>query len=262
MRLMTFLSDFGNNSSYVSQMKGIALNMTDATLIDITHNVSPHNIREGAFVLKTSVPYFPTGTVHVAVVDPGVGTARRGIVVATKTQILVGPDNGLLIPAARELGNFQVYEIKNPGILSNSISNTFHGRDVFTPVAAHILNGLYFRDIGPMIKDYVDLHFGTYEITPQTATGNVIYIDSFGNIITNIHGYRISNFLQYGKKLMLFIGDKQVEASFVRSYSYVNKGDFLTTIGSSNHLEISVNQGNAGNMLNVKPGDELKILLG
>jgi len=122
MKIMTFLSDFGNQSSYVSQMKGVAMSMTDARIVDITHDVTPHDIHEGAFVLQTSVPYFPIGTVHVAVVDPGAGTTRRGIVVTTRTQILVGPDNGLLIPAARRLGDFTVYEIANPNLMLNAVS--------------------------------------------------------------------------------------------------------------------------------------------
>ena len=111
MKLITFLTDFGSNSSYVSQMKGVALSITDAKIIDITHDISPHNIKEGAFVLRSSIPFFPIGTVHVAVVDPGVGTSRRGIVITTPSQILVGPDNGLLIPAAKSLGSFTVFEM-------------------------------------------------------------------------------------------------------------------------------------------------------
>ena len=161
MKLMTLLSDFGNKSNYVSQMKGVALSITDTRIEDISHEITPHNIREGAFVLKTSVQYFPVGTVHVAVVDPGVGTARKGLVIATRTQILVGPDNGLLIPAASSMGDFTVYEIANPNIMLNSVSNTFHGRDIFTPVAAHILNGLPFEQIGPIAVSYTHLTLPT-----------------------------------------------------------------------------------------------------
>lgn len=262
MKLMTFLSDFGYKSSYVAQMKGIASTITDASLIDITHNITPHNIREGAFVLKTAASFFPTGTVHVAVVDPGVGTGRRGIVITTNTQIFVGPDNGLLIPAARALGNFSVYEIQNPQLMLNRVSNTFHGRDVFTPVAAHILNGVYFDEIGSKITDYVDLNFGTFEINTQSATGQVIYIDDFGNIITNIDGNRLKILLDYGKKMMAFIGSNKKEILFVKSYDYVKKDEFLAMVGSSNLLEVSINQGNAAEKLKIKPGDQIKILFG
>jgi len=261
MKTLTFLTDFGTKNSYVSQMKGVALTLTDAKIVDITHEITPHDILEGAFTLRSSVPYFPSGTVHVAVVDPGVGSNRRGIVITTPSQILVGPDNGLLIPAAKLLGNFIVYEIQNQDLLLKSISNTFHGRDVFTSVAAHILNGVLFEDIGPIIHDYVNLDLGKSEITDKTAIGKIIYIDSFGNIITNIDGSQIRKFLDYDKKIMIYIAKKRKELMFVKSYICVKKGDILATIGSSNFLEISINQGNAQKKLNAKPGDEIKILL-
>jgi len=260
MKILTFLSDFGTKSNYVSQMKGVALSITDARIIDITHDISPQDIREGAFVLMSSIRHFPIGTVHLAVVDPGVGTIRRGIVITTQTQILVGPDNGLLIPAARNLGNFTVYEITNPNLMSKTISNTFHGRDVFTPVAANILNGILFDQIGPITNHFVDLNFGKFEIINKTATGKIIYIDSFGNIITNIDGDSFRQVLNYDKKIMLFIGEKQLKIPFSKSYNFVKKGEFLVTIGSSNLLEISLNKGNAAKKLQVKPDDDIKIL--
>ncbi|UCF50701.1 MAG: S-adenosyl-l-methionine hydroxide adenosyltransferase family protein [Thermoplasmatales archaeon] len=260
MRLITFLSDFGSNSSYVSQMKGAALSITDATIVDITHDITPHNIREGAFVLSASISFFPTGSVHVAVVDPGVGTDRRGIVITTHSQILIGPDNGLLIPAARKLGDFTVYEITNTNLMLKSISNTFHGRDIFSPIAAHILNGVLFEQIGPIITDFVDLDFGNSEINDKAAKGKVIYIDSFGNIITNIDGLRLSNVLNFDKKVTIFIGKKNLRTQLVRSYNFVKKSEVLATIGSSNLLEIAINQGNAAKKLGIKPNDDIKIL--
>jgi len=259
MKLLTFLSDFGVKSGYVSQMKAVALSMTDAKIVDISHEITPHNISEGAFVLMSSVPFFPTGTVHVAVVDPGVGTPRKAIVIATRTQILVGPDNGLLIPAARSLGEFTVYEIVNPELTLSTVSNTFHGRDVFTPVAAHILNGLLFEQIGPVVKDYINLDFGNFEIKDKSAIGKVIYIDGFGNIITNIDGFALKQVLSFDKKILLFVGKKKFELPFIKSYNFVKPGKLLATIGSSNYLEIAINQGEAAKKLNLKPGDKIKI---
>ena len=260
MKIITFLTDFGNNNNYVAQMKGVASSITDARLIDITHNISPHNIREGAFTLLTSVGYFPRGTVHVGVVDPGVGTDRKGLLITTNSQILIGPDNGLLIPAARYLGNFNVFEIYNTGYMLKNISNTFHGRDIFTPVAAHITNDTAFEDIGYLTDKYVDLNFGTCEVTIKSATGQVIYIDSFGNIITNIEADLLSKVIGYNSKIMVFIGDKKQPMKIVKSYSFVKKGEILATIGSSNFLEIGINQGNAAKKLGVKPDDPIKIL--
>ncbi|UCB57975.1 MAG: S-adenosyl-l-methionine hydroxide adenosyltransferase family protein [Thermoplasmatales archaeon] len=261
MKLITMLSDFGSKSNYVSQMKGIALSMSEVSIVDITHDITPYNIREGAYVLKTCVPYFPVGTVHIGIVDPGVGSDRRGIVIVTNTHILVGPDNGLLIPAANELGNFTVYEIKNPRLMLKNVSNTFHGRDIFTPIAAHILNGVYFEEIGPIIGDFINLNFGKSEITSKTATGEVIYVDNFGNVITNIDGNKLRNIMDYDKKIMLHIRKKQKKMSFVKTYGSVKPGDFLATIGSNNLLEISINQGDASKKLDVKPGEKIKILL-
>jgi len=260
MKILTFLSDFGNNSNYVSQMKGVALSITDAKLVDITHEIPPHDIRQGAYVLQTSIQYFPKGTVHVAVVDPGVGTIRRGIVVTTRAQILIGPDNGLLIPAAKNLGDFCVYEIKNPDYMLDSISYTFHGRDIFTPVAAHILNGIAFDQIGPKITDFINLDFGKCEINDKSATGNVISTDRFGNIITNIDGSKLRQVLDYDKKILLFIKNQNISIPFVKTYDFVKVGEYLSTIGSSNLFEIAVNKDNASNKLKIKPGDEIKIL--
>jgi S-adenosylmethionine hydrolase len=260
MKLLTFLSDFGLKSSYVSQMKGVALSMTNANIVDISHEITPHNICEGAFVLMTAISYFPAGSVHVAVVDPGVGTFRKGIVITTKTQILVGPDNGLLIPAARNLGDFTVYEITNPKLTPDFISNTFHGRDIFTPVAAHILNGLLFEQIGPIVKDFINLDFGKFEINDKTIIGKVIYIDGFGNAITNVNGFALKQVLNINKKILLYIGKKKFEIPFVKTYNFVKPGKLLATIGSSNYLEIALNQGDAAKKLVVNPGDNIKIL--
>ena len=260
MKIITFLSDFGYNSSYVSQMKGVVLSITDAKLVDITHEIRPHDICQGAFILQASVPYFPKGTVHVAVVDPGVGTARRGIVVTTRTHVLVGPDNGLLIPAARNLGDFCVYEIKNPNLMLNNISNTFHGRDVFSPVAAHILNGVTFDQVGPIITDFINFDFGKYEINDKSASGKVINIDRFGNIITNIDGNKLRQVLDYDKKILLFLNNQNISIPFVKSYNFVKVGEVLSTIGSSNLFEIAINQDNASDKLKIKPNDEVKIL--
>lgn len=260
MKLLTFLTDFGSNSKYIAQMKGVALSITDARIVDISHKITPYNIREGAFILKSSVPYFPVGSVHVAVVDPGVGTDRRGIVIATRSQILVGPDNGLLIPAARYLGNFTVYEIRNRNLMLKNVSNTFHGRDIFTPVASHILNGILFEQIGPIITDFINLDFGVYDITNQSALGKVIYFDNFGNIITNIEGTKLKQVIEFDRELMVLIGGKKLKIPFVKSYNFAKPKDILSTIGSSNLFEIAQNQGNAAKNLKVKLDDEVKII--
>ncbi len=262
MKIITFLTDFGMKSGYVAQMKGVVSAITDARIVDITHDIKAHDLREGAFVLQTTVSHFPIGTVHVAVVDPTVGTDRKGIIVTTKSHVLVGPDNGLLMPAAHFLGDFTVYEITNAKYMLNSVSNTFHGRDIFAPVAAHIIKGVPFEKIGRKTSDFVDMDFGRSEISDKTATGTIIYIDRFGNIITNINGIKLVEVLGYGKRIMVSIGNKQKEVIFVKSYGFVKKGQILATIGSSNYLEIGINKGDAAEKLNVKPDEEVKIIFG
>ncbi len=259
-KIITFLSDFGCDTGYVSQMKGVACAITDASLVDISHEIIPHDVRMGAFVLWSAVPYFPRGTVHVAVVDPGVGTNRKGLVITTRSHILVGPDNGLLIPAARFLGDFVVYEITNPKFWLQRVSHTFHGRDIFTPVASYICNGTSFDEIGKETTDFVDLSFGQAKVSDQSALGNVIFIDRFGTIITNIPGSSIQKALPFDSKVLVRVGKKQMELPFVKSYGYVKKGEMLITVGSSNMVEIGMNQGDAAKKLGIKLDDVVKVL--
>jgi len=262
MQIISFLTDFGTKDSYVSQMRAIASSISDARIVDITHEITPHNIREGAYTLRCAAPFFPLGTVHVAVVDPGVGTTRRGILITTSKQILIGPDNGLLMPTAHYLGKYIVYEIKNEKYMLDSVSSTFHGRDIFTPVAAHITQGVPFEEIGEKIDDFVDLNFGKVEIDKSTAKSQVIYIDRFGNIITNLEKDDIMKNLSYDKNIMMYIGKKFLKIPFVKSYGYVKKNQILATIGSGNLLEIGINQGNAAKKLGIKEDDKLDLLLG
>jgi S-adenosylmethionine hydrolase len=237
------------------------LSLTDAYLIDITHEISSHAIREGGFILRAVVPFYPVGTVHVAVVDPGVGTKRRGLIVTTKEHIFVGPDNGLLMPAAHLLGDITVYEISNPRYMLPSVSSTFHGRDIFTPVAAYITRGVPFTDFGPKITDAVDLDFIQPTITNDKIVGKVIHIDHFGNIITNIDESAISRVANFDQNLRISFGTTQQELPFVRSYGHVQKGEALATIGGFRYLEISINQGNAAEQLHVSLDDDIDVLL-
>jgi S-adenosylmethionine hydrolase len=253
-KYLTFLSDFGNNSSYPAQMKAVALGLTNAQLIDITHDIQPHNIREGAFVLRTSAPYFPTGTVHVAVVDPGVGTNRRGLLITTKSQIFIGPDNGLLIPAAREIGDMQVYELTNEKMMRFPRSMTFDGRDVFTPAAAHVINGIAFERFGHQISDFISIDLSSVQDSGSTLRGEIIYIDKFGNIITNITKEMIINRLKKDVMIRISFGMKHYDMPFVPSYGYLIGNQMLATIGSNDFLEIAVNQGSAADMFNVCDG--------
>jgi len=261
MKIITFLTDFGERDSYVAQMKGVASSLTDARLIDITHEISPHDIREGALTLRATVPYYPIGTVHIAVVDPGVGTTRRGLIVTTKEHIFVGPDNGLLMPAAHLLGDIAVYEIANPSYMLPLVSSTFHGRDIFTPVAAYITNGVPFADFGPKINDAIDLNIPRPTITDEKIAGKVIHIDRFGNVITNIDEATILRMAKFDDVLRVSLGENLREIPFVRSYGHVKQGEMLVTVGSSRYLEISMSQGSAAEQFHVALDDDIAILL-
>jgi S-adenosylmethionine hydrolase len=260
MKRITFLTDFGIKDGYVAQMKGVVSSITDARLIDITHEIAPHNVREGAFVLWTTAPYFPVGTVHVVVVDPGVGMERKGLIITTKKQILVGPDNGILLPAAHLLGEFVVYEITNPKYMIHPLSQTFHGRDIFAPVAAYISRGVPFSDIGTQTMHFIDLQFRLGEHQGDRIVGKILYIDHFGNLITNIPREILPKDIEQ-KTVTVVSGDQRWESlPFVSSYGFAKQGGVLLTIGGNHFLEISVNQGNAAQTLGIRADADIQLL--
>lgn len=262
MKLITFLTDFGSESGYSAQMKGVVHSICqDVCCVDISHQVSPHQVKQGAFLLRSIVPYFPRGTVHVGVVDPGVGSQRKAIVLATRRHIFVGPDNGLLMPAARLFGDIAAYEIKNQALLKHPVSQTFHGRDMFAPVAAHIMNGVPFDQIGPRIdiNELVDLSFQKPSISDDVMMASVLYIDHFGNIITNVSTMQMHRFASVGDEFNLRMKEQQLSIPFVSSYADVDPGKLLALMGSSGFLEISMNQGNAADTFHVGSDDLLRI---
>lgn len=252
--VITLLSDFGD--VYPASMKGVILSINPAaSIVDISHSVPSHDIRAGAFILLTAAKYFPSGTVHIAVVDPGVGTKRRALAIRAGSEsgihYFIGPDNGLLIPAAKSLGDFKVYEITNTALFRKNISSTFHGRDIFAPAGAHISKGLNVIDVGREIFDYVDLDFGKGIKKNGTLEGRVIFIDSFGNIVTNIPAGMVE--LRHGD--VLDIDKKHV--LFRSSYGFCSEGEPLALIGSHGYLEIAVNRGSAAEFFNKKLGDKI-----
>ncbi|MFZ3383167.1 MAG: S-adenosyl-l-methionine hydroxide adenosyltransferase family protein [Candidatus Methanoperedens sp.] len=255
--VITLLSDFGD--VYPASMKGVILGIDPvANIVDITHSIPRHDIRAGAFILMTCAKYFPSGTIHIAVVDPGVGTKRRAIAIKSishdgEIHYFIGPDNGLLIPAAKSIGIIEVYEISNTNLFLKNISCTFHGRDIFAPVGAHISKGSKIEDAGGRILEYKDLDFGVGKKMNGSIHGKVIYIDSFGNIITNISRESV-DFLS-GDELR--IGKRRV--IFSSSYGFSKEGDPLVFVGSHGFLEVAVNMGNAAKMFCKKQGDEIII---
>ena len=245
MSVITLTTDFGD--LYPASMKAVILGINpDVQIVDVTHSIRHAGIREGAFALYSLVPYFPAKTVHVAVVDPGVGTSRRALAVkageAGREQFFVGPDNGLLIPAARRLGEMEVYEITNRDLmLKSGISATFHGRDIFAPVGAHLSKGMPIEGVGHRVLDFVDLDFGNFGVDGPFLMGEVVFADSFGNVITNIPEDAILQFCTFGSKVE--VNGRKVP--FVLTYGFVGQEGALALIGSHGFLEIAVNQGSA-----------------
>jgi len=262
VKVITLLTDFGLKDPYVAQMKGVILSIAkDVEIVDISHEIYPQNVEQGAFLLYTSLPYFPKGSIHVAVVDPGVGTSRRGIIVDCKEGILVGPDNGLLLPAAKRWRSFKVYEIINKKYILDKITYTFHGRDVFAPIAAHIANGISLNDIGREIEDYVDFNLEFGKVCENRIEGKIFHIDRFGNLITNIEEDLIRRYIEYGEKIDIIIKGRKYRVKFLKSYGYSKEGEILLTIGGIGFLEISVNKGSAFKEIGANIGDRVTLVL-
>ena len=231
--MITLSSDFG--SPYPAAMKGVVLQRTDARLVDVTHDFPRQDVRTAAFWLREVLPYFPPA-VHLVVVDPGVGTDRAALAVRAGDNALVGPDNGVLLPVARELtADPAVYEVD----YDDPDSVTFHGRDVFAPAAAEVheagvdgIDGLYRRT-----RDYVDLAFPDPEVRADGATGEVLVVDGFGNAITNVPGDVLDG--RYGTTVAVNGDPAPVE----RTYAAVDPSDRLVTVGSHGNVELAVNRG-------------------
>ena len=262
-RVVTLLSDFGLKDSYVSEMKAVILSeYPKARIIDITHQIDRFNVRMGAFLLACATPYFPKGTVHVAVVDPGVGTKRRPVVVETTHSHLVGPDNGVLILAALKEGIERVYVIENPRCMLPKVSNTFHGRDIFAPAAAHLARGRAAAEFGKEIQDYEVPDFAEPRFDEGVISGEILHVDRFGNIITNIpSGYLAKLPLNENAHLKAVVGTQTAVVRFCSTYSSVPIGDSVAIVGSHDFLEISVNQGNAAKLFNAEIGKPMSIRL-
>ncbi len=256
--LISIITDFGERDGWVGTMKGVILGINPgAKLVDISHQITPGDVREACLVLQASFPFFPKGTVHLCVVDPGVGSARRAIAVETSHYKFVGPDNGLFTPIYQR-GDFQAVEITNRELFySPHPSFTFHGRDIFAPVAAHLSQGLALKEVGPRIGDLVRIELPSPGVGPREITGEVIYIDRFGNLITNI-AKELFDRKVGSSPFKLRIG-RAILKTLSRSYADVPRGKLLAHWGSWGYLELSVNQGSAQRFLSATKGTKLTI---
>jgi S-adenosylmethionine hydrolase len=257
-RLLTFLSDFGLDSPYPAAMKAVAAGICDARFVDISHAVPAHAVRTGAYLLWSVAPACPAGTVHCAVIDPGVGTARAPLAVASAGHIFVGPDNGLLLPAAKRLGAPDVYRLTNPVYRREPVSPTFHGRDVFAPAAAHLAAGVALDDLGVRASGYVDLTLERAEWDGTMVRGEVLWIDPFGNILTTIPGEALARF-PAGAPLTVGVRGGGVRATAGYTFGDVPPGAAVVLTGSDGLVEIALNRARAAGRLGAAPGDAVTL---
>ncbi|MDR7418784.1 MAG: SAM-dependent chlorinase/fluorinase [Armatimonadota bacterium] len=253
---MSLLTDFGAASPYPAEMRAVLRARCRATLVDITHDVPAHDVAFGAHMLATAAPAFPAGTVHLAVVDPGVGTVRRPLVVTAGGHVFVGPDNGLLMVAARALGSPAVFVLDVDRFARRPLSATFHGRDLFAPAAAAIAEGLPPARTGTPLATPVELEVKPAEQAAGVVRGRVLYCDAFGNAVTNIPGTWLRA-LPGTVRLHGPAGDVLVRQ--VRAYGEGRPGEPLVLVGSSGTLEIAINTARAADVLGLTAGQEITI---
>jgi S-adenosylmethionine hydrolase len=250
--ILTLTTDFGSGGLYVAAVKGVILGLArDIQMVDVTHSVSPQNILEGSFILSGLIDVFPEGTVHLAVVDPGVGTDRRLIVASVADHWFVLPDNGLLSAVARTRPPSGIWEIANPSFRRTPVSATFHGRDILAPAAAHLLRGGEPAELGPARTKFVTLR--NFEATANETgfVGEVILRDSFGNLITNIEAERLGAVPP--EDWAIEIAGARIEG-LGRTYADESAGTLVALPGSTGWIEISIVNGDAGRHLTAGPG--------
>jgi S-adenosylmethionine hydrolase len=257
--IITLTTDFGLKDPYMAEMKAVILEISPkATIIDITHEIEKFNIRMGAYVLASASPYFPAGTIHVAVIDPGVGTKRTPILIQTKKSYYIGPDNGVLALAAKNQSVEHIYEISNRKLVLPRISNTFHGRDVFAPAAAHLANGMLPANFGPETNNIVMPEFAKILKRKNLLVGEVLHVDDFGNVITNF-GETELNQIRTKTAVNFKLKSVKLRLKLCKAYADVKPHETLAIMGSHNFLEISVNQGNAAETFKIRGGDKITL---
>ncbi len=252
---IALLTDFGMADPYAGVVKGVLLSVNPGLkLIDITHEIGPQDVHQAAFVLGESYNFMPPGTIFLAVVDPGVGTSRRGIILEAGGYTFVAPDNGLLTLPMLFEKDWCCVEIRNSDYFLKPVSSTFHARDVFAPVAAYLAAGKALESFGPSVSDPVRLEFPRPKEMDGKIRGEVIYVDRFGNLITNIPRELLE---RAGGQIVRIKG---TSLPFVVTYSDVEPGRAAALVGSSNLLEIAVNQGRAVDLLNAAIGETVDII--
>ena len=271
--LITLTTDFGTRDPYVAEMKGVVLQINpQATMVDISHQIAPQDVAQGAFVLGSAYPFFPQHTVHVAVVDPGVGTSRRAILLVTQEGLFLAPDNGLITYAVRESaeyraaargtgflepmevaipGGYAAYTLSNRSLWREAVSDTFHGRDIFSPVAAHLSLGIPPEQVGEPLDSLVCLCIPHPTREGNALLGHVIHVDGFGNLVTTVDGGGLDR-----ETVEVVLKGHRIQGV---SRSYAQGPDLLAIVGSHGFLEIAARDGSAARELGAQEGDEVVV---
>lgn len=257
--IITLTTDFGLQDHYVSAMKAVILGIAPSSrMIDVSHEIPPQDVMAGAWVLRNAAMLFPPGTVHLVVVDPGVGTERNPVALKIEDQFFVGPDNGLFSLIADEF-DYQAVRLSQSKYWREQKSNTFHGRDVFAPVAAHLAEGVQLNELGEPIDELITYRWAVPISDKDGVQGWVVHIDRFGNLITNISADLIQS-LAAEPGIRIYAGNTILD-ELVPAFASVPDGEPAAYIGSSGTLEIAINKGNAREMLSVEKGAQVSIII-
>jgi len=256
--IITLTTDFGTMEPYAGIMKGMILTSNpDARIVDLTHEIPAHDVVNASFMLVRTYMHFPGGTIHIAVIDPGVGGERKNIAVLTTNFIFIGPDNGIFTLVLTKEKIVEIREIRRPPFLLKKVSDTFHGRDVYAPCAGHLSAGKNFFDIGPEIKHLKRLEYPRISQEGNELKGEIVSIDSFGNMITNITVPALQRFA--GKRrLEIYFGAERF-FKIMHRYTDVSPGMPLVLYGSSGYLEVSMNEGRASSYFMTSVGSTITI---
>jgi S-adenosylmethionine hydrolase len=256
--LVTLTTDFGEQSPYVAALKGVLLGVNpDARLLDLGHQLPPQDLRHAAHFLTVAVPCFPPGTLHVVVVDPGVGSDRAILYVEVGGQRLLVPDNGCWTWLERAAPASRVLRLSEPGYWRQPVSATFHGRDIFAPVAGHLSRGLDPAALGPPAADWVRLPAPAWHAGPGELTGEILFVDSFGNLLTSIPATALPAGVAAVSASLA--GGEARRLPRVRTYAEAPPGQLVLLVSSSDLLELAVTQGSAAGLLGVRAGDPVRL---
>jgi S-adenosyl-L-methionine hydrolase (adenosine-forming) len=262
--VITFLSDFGLGDDFVGTCHGVIKRIApEADVIDITHGIEPQSVLQGALVLSNTLPYMPEG-VHLAVVDPEVGTPRRALVIRTGDgRLLVGPDNGLLVPAAERLGGVEAaYEITNREYALTPVSPTFHGRDIFSPACAHLTKGIEPSDLGPAVEveSLVRAEIPEPEIGERRVRARCLYVDRFGNVQLNVHADQVEPLgIVPGTRVEVELAMDRFYALAARAFAEARTGDIILYEDAYRNIALAISRGNAAQTFSIHPGMEVRL---